>query len=83
MRNQTQIIFPKTRSIRPIFRKETFQTEASSGERWEADGQEEFYYETSIDLRALDSMAKKAARNKSGKSHDGPIFIRIVERHRI
>lgn len=40
-------------------------------------------FETVIDMDALEEMARKAASNKSGKSSDGPLSVRIVHRYDI
>jgi hypothetical protein len=65
------VIYPKSRTIRPLYRDGGI-----------SDGNEEIYYETSIDLAELAVMARDAARNKSGMSNDGPLRVRIIERRR-
>jgi len=40
----------------------------------------EIYYETSVDLGALDLLAARAAKNKSGKAVDGPLTVRVTYR---
>ncbi len=80
---RSQIVFPKTRVVIPAYRYERCDTEKSSGVRSIPDGQEELYYETAIDLDALDRMARHASRNKSLKSHHGPLTVRILARRKL
>lgn len=46
------------------------------------DGREELHYEATVDLGALNDMARKAAGSKAGRSTDGPLTVRIVNRKR-
>ncbi len=41
---------------------------------------ERFMYRISIDSDELIAMAVKASKSKSGKSKDGPLTVRIMER---
>jgi hypothetical protein len=43
-------------------------------------GQETICYAVDIDFAMLDELARKAASNKSQKSHDGPVTVRIIAR---
>lgn len=47
------------------------------------DGHEEVFYSVTVDMAGLDSMAHKAARSKGGKSSDGPLVVRILERRKL
>lgn len=38
------------------------------------------YFATSIDLRAVEAMGQKAAKNKSGICRSGPVVVKITER---
>lgn len=43
-------------------------------------GTQTLIFECDLDLRSLNAMAKQAAANKSGKSVDGPLTVRITNR---
>lgn len=74
-----QIIFPKSRGTHPLYKRVDTQWGFTS----EADGSEEFYYETRINMEDLHHLAVKAARNKSGKAKDGPLSVKVIERRRM
>lgn len=40
--------------------------------------QQDVYYDTYIDLRALDLLAVKAARSKRFEAKDGPVRVQVV-----
>lgn len=77
---RTQLIFPKTYTTRKL-RKRVPLT-FGSGFTTIPDGEEELYYETSVNLDLLDQMARKAAGNSSSKSSDGPLTVKILARRR-
>jgi hypothetical protein len=76
-----QVIYPKTRATREV--RKRIPCQDGRGFTSVPDGQEEIFYETSIDLNALRLVAEQAARNKKGTSKDGPLFVRIIARRRI
>lgn len=81
-RSQTDVIvYPRTRTTR-LLRKRV-PLASGSGFTTEPDGVEEVFYETRIDMPALDYLARKAASNKAQRSIDGPLEVRILERRRI
>lgn len=47
------------------------------------DGFEQFSYEVNIDWNHVREMARQAAINKTGQSHDGPVQIKITSRKRV
>jgi len=49
---------------------------------YEPNGIEEVSYRVEFDVRAIESLAKKAAGNKSGKSRLGPITVRVNSRRK-
>lgn len=49
----------------------------------EPDGQENFDYEVTLDLAALDSIVRRAALNANGVSVRGPLKVRITDRRKI
>lgn len=83
MNANEQVIFSKTRTTRPLTKRIVVQGEHGTGFRTEPDGREEIYYQTTVDLASMDLLAHKAASNKSQRSSDGPITVRILERRRI
>jgi hypothetical protein len=43
-----------------------------------ADGEQDVYYDTFIDLHELDRLARKASRNANWKSKDGAIRVHVA-----
>lgn len=78
-----QVIFAKTRTTRQLRKREQVTIGTGTGFTTVADGAEEIYYETSIDLDALHLMARKAAGNGSWKSNDGALQVRVLATKRI
>jgi hypothetical protein len=83
-----QVIFPKTRAVRNLYRTVEESGQTPTGGTYNSrqsviDGQEEFYWETSIDWAALEQVAMRAAKNKSGKAKEGPLQVRIIERRKL
>lgn len=81
-----QVIFKKTRTTRQLYKRVPIILTRENG--WAgfssvSDGEEEIYYETSLDWKELDAMARKAAASKSGQSRDGALTVKIVERRRL
>lgn len=78
-----QVIFPKTRTTRRLTKMVPVTIGTGTGHTSVHDGQEEIYYEVSIDLDAMHHMARKAAGNKSWKAKDGALQVRVLATKRI
>lgn len=76
-----QIIFTNRRVIRELHKAAPLEG-AGIGHTTVRDGYEEILYEVTVDMDALDSMARVAARNKNGSSNDGPLRVKVTSRRR-
>ncbi len=76
-----QVIFKKTRTTRQLYKQQP--SVSGKGTISVRDGDEEIFFQTSLDWDELNEMARKAAGNKSEKSHDGPVIVKVVERRRL
>jgi hypothetical protein len=85
MTTNLAVIYPKSRGTRHLYRAEEIKDETGkiTGKRGVPDGHEEFWYETSIDLKELAGLAAKAAKNASLKAKDGPLRVKILAKRRI
>lgn len=76
----------KCRTTRQLYRKEKIVTPTQYDQTETVksieDGIEQIEYEVTLNGAGLDAMARKAAANKSQKSSDGPVTVRIVNRRR-
>lgn len=79
---QTHILIKNSRTVRHLYKRVPL---AGGGEGFttEGDGREEISYETRIDYRVLDDMARRAAASKGGKCTSGPLIVRVIERRRL
>lgn len=79
-----QTVFKESRCMVKMYRMQKGKT-ASGGETYTRvdDGTEEIIYCTEINLSALETLAQRAARNKSGKAVDGPLTVYVTGRRRI
>lgn len=75
------VIYPKTRTTRELYKDLPILTE--SGFDWEPDGTEEVWYEVSLNLAAVEDMARRAADNSGQVSRAGPLRVRVLKRTRI
>ena len=75
------VIYPKTRTTRELYKD--VPVIANNEFVWEADGAEEVWYEVSLNLAAVEDMARKAAGNDGQVSNAGPLRVRILKRARI
>lgn len=73
------VVYPIKKAVRNLYRPET----TDKGQVIVSDGVEELVFKTTIDLSALQDMARKAAKNVTSKSTDGPITVEILSRQRI
>jgi hypothetical protein len=55
------VIYPKTRTTRELYKDVPILTDNDF--IWEPDGEEEIFYEVSINLAAVQDMARRAAEN--------------------
>lgn len=65
---------------RQLYQREVIAEGGATGFRQVEIGQQTLIFECDLDLRSLNAMAKQAAANKSGKSVDGPLTVRITNR---
>jgi hypothetical protein len=77
------IICENRRATRSLYKREQIKEGGATGFRSVPDGEEECFYEATVDLDSLDVLAKKAASNKSGKARDGALTVRVISRRRI
>jgi hypothetical protein len=75
------IVYRSRRTTKQLYKQEP--STAGHGFISVRDGQEEITYEVGLSERDLDSMARKAAGNRSGESKDGPLRVRVVSRKRL
>lgn len=75
------VIYPKTRTIRELYKDVPVVND--DGLFWEPDGKEEVWYEVSLDLAAVEDLARKATRNGGQVSNAGPLRVRVLKRARI
>jgi hypothetical protein len=75
------VIYPKTRITRELYKY--VPVIANDEFVWEPDGAEEVWYEVSLNLAAVEDMARKAARNDGQISNAGPLRVRVLKRERI
>ena len=75
------VIYPKTRITRELYKD--FPTIANDEFVWEPDGAEEVWYEVSLNLPAVEDMARKAAGNDGQVSNAGPLRVRVFKRARL
>jgi len=78
-----QIIFPKLKTVLTRYKTQTVAGEHGDGFMQVKDGQEEIFYEVSVDVDSLEIMAHTATKNKSQCSHDGPLHVRVLERRKL
>ena len=67
-----QIVYPKTRTTRAVFKSDKTGLVPA--------GREEIFFETSIDLDYLFTLARRAANNKNNSATMGPLKVKILER---
>jgi hypothetical protein len=53
------------------------------GHAWVPDGREQFEYEVTLDLTALNKIVMRAASNERGVSVRGPLRVRVTNRRKI
>lgn len=71
-------------TTRKLYRREVINDQPGvMGTRSLPDGQEEIRYEASLNLAALDEMARKAAGNRRQRSIDGPLTVKVVSRKKL
>jgi hypothetical protein len=75
------VIYPKTRITRELYKD--VPTIANDELVWEPDGAEEVWYEVSLNLPAVEDMARKAAGNDGQVSNAGPLRVRVLKRARL
>ena len=66
------VIYPKSRVIRTLYKDRPIVT--AEGFDWESDGAEEVFYEVSLNLAAVEDMARRAAGNVGQVSKAGPLW---------
>jgi len=74
------VIYPKTRITRELYKD--IPAIANNELVWEPDGTEEVWYEVSLNLAAIEDMARKAAGNDGQISNAGPLRVRVLRRAR-
>jgi len=74
------VIYPKTRIARELYKD--VPKIANNEFVWEPDGAEEIWYEVSLNLAAVEDMARKAAGNYGQVSKAGPLRVRVLKRER-
>lgn len=79
---ETSTIIVRNSVRRPIY-KRIAATPPGVGFMSIPDGAEVVYYTVLLDHSMLNAMAIKAAQNKSGKSADGPLIVKVLEKRRI
>ena len=73
------LILTGVKTTRPLFKKGSF-TDGPDRFRAVPNGTEHLTYALEVDYNDLHSMAKVAAKNKSGKSVRGPFTVIITSR---
>ena len=81
MKNKLQMVYPKTRTERNLYKLSP--TRNGLGTKWIADGKEEIFFETQMDLEKLLHMGRRAAGNASQKCTLGPVVVTVIGRRRI
>ena len=74
------VINPKARTIRELYKEVPIVTDDRFD--WEPDGAEEVWFEVSLNLAAVEDMARKAAANRGQTSKAGPLRVRVLSRER-
>jgi hypothetical protein len=75
------VIYPKADTTRELYKDLPVVTD--DGLSWEPDGEEEIWYEVSVDLAAVHDLARRAAGNSGQVSCAGPLRVRILNLARI
>jgi hypothetical protein len=83
-----QVIFSNQKTIRDVSKRVPVTQGTGLGQGAKGftsipDGQEEVTYNVELDMRAVESMAKVAARSKGQKSQDGPLRVIVVTRRKL
>jgi hypothetical protein len=82
MSKHLQIVYPKTRTTRPLMKRVPLQG-GGTGFTTVPDGTEELYYQTEIQLELLHEMARRAAGNKRATSSMGALTVTIISRRKL
>lgn len=58
-------------------------TDDGRGVKWIEDGHTNIAYVVEVDRHRVHALARKAYRNKNGRSVAGPVTVRIVKREKV
>lgn len=75
------IIYPKTRTTRALHKDVPILSDDDL--IWEPNGEEEIFYEVSVNLAAVEDMARRAAQSSGQVSRAGPLRVSVLKRARI
>jgi hypothetical protein len=79
------VIYPRSRTTRFLRKQVSVPLACGIGFSFKMvpDGEEEIYFSTEIDLKMLDVLARKAAKNSSQTAQHGALKVRIIVRRRL
>jgi hypothetical protein len=79
-KRQRSVIIPTATTIRELYKDRPIFSD--DGPIWEPDGIEQVCYEVSLDLAAVEEMARRAADNAGQVANAGPLRVRVLSRAR-
>ena len=77
-KHQRSVIIPTATTTRQLYKDRPIFSD--DGPIWEPDGIEQVCYEVSLDLAAVEEMARRAAANDGQVANAGPLRVRVLKR---